>query len=64
MAWNFTHRQKGLRNRKQKAVVRNGKIRAAKADNPNLSLHKLAGKFKVSHMTIKRALDKQTLLDI
>lgn len=63
MAWTLTVREKALRNRQQKAIVRNGKIRDAKAANPGLSLYDLAGKFKCSHMTIKRALDKQTSLD-
>ena len=64
MAWTYTVREKALRNRQQKAVKRDGEIREKKRLHPDLSLYTLAKKFRCSHMTIKRALDKQTVLDI
>ena len=64
MAWTLTVREKALRNRQQKAVVRDAEIIEKKRLHPELSLYDLAKDFNVSHMTIKRALDKQSVLDI
>lgn len=63
MAWDNERREKSLRTKQRKAVLRNGKIRKAKAKKPDLTLYELAGKFDCSHMTIKRALAQQTTMD-
>ena len=64
MAWTQSSRDKAVRNKRQNALIRDGEIRAVKRARPYLTLHELADQFGVSHMTIKRALDKQLTLDV
>ena len=64
MAWTQSSRDKAVRKKRQKAEIRDGEIRAVKRARPYLTLQSLACQFGVSHMTIKRALDKQLTLDV
>lgn len=59
MAWSKHTRALGLKVRQTKAEIRDSQIRDMKRKKPWLTLHELAGMFGVSHMTVKRALDKQ-----
>ena len=62
MAWNKQTRALGLKVRQTKAEIRDSQIREEKHQRPYLTLHDLASRFGVSHMTVKRALDKQNAL--
>lgn len=64
MAWTNHTRALALKVKQTKAEIRDSQIRESKRLHPWQTLHDIAANFGVSHMTVKRALDKQTELDL